>query len=96
MEQNSREATQVADLPTPMFLHERELDQAHRAITLLASGRNPFSDEPIERLRQDQCTDLLRASSIVVYTLMGTPTLVTAKQRPVESDTPFDSPGLYP
>ena len=41
-------------LPTPVYLHERELADALRYVTLLAAGRNPFGDEPFERLSTAQ------------------------------------------
>jgi hypothetical protein len=37
----------------PMFLHERELSDSFRIATLLASGRNPFASEPLDRLRAE-------------------------------------------
>jgi DNA-binding NtrC family response regulator len=76
----------VTELPTPMFLHERELGDALRVITLLASGRNPFGEEPFNRLRTEQRTEILRALSIVVCTLFSTPKPMPAPQ----SDTPAD------
>jgi transcriptional regulator with GAF, ATPase, and Fis domain len=82
---------EATDLPTPMFPHERELSEALRAISLLASGRNPFSDEPLGRLRQEQQKELLRSLSIVVCTLVGTPTPLAVKQTSIEFDTPEDA-----
>ena len=62
----------TTDFAPPMFLHERELGDALRVITLLASGRNPFGEEPFERLRYEQRTEILRALSIVVCTMVAT------------------------
>ena len=36
----------AAVLEAPPFLHEREISDALRVVNLIASGRNPFSDEP--------------------------------------------------
>jgi transcriptional regulator with GAF, ATPase, and Fis domain len=54
----------ATDISAPMFLHERELGDA--------SGRNPFGEEPFERLRYEQRTEILRALSIVLCTMIAT------------------------
>lgn len=74
-------------LSTPTFLHERELADALRIITLLASGRNPFGEDSLERLSHGQRTELLRSLSIVVCTLIGAPEPTPSPQ----IDMPADS-----
>ena len=83
---HSASGPEVFDLPTPTFLHEREVGDALRIITLFASGRNPFGEEPFERLRPEQRTEILRALSVVVCTLVGTPKPTTV--------SPTDSPAV--
>lgn len=65
--------TVPTDLSPPIFLHEHELSSALRDITLLASGRNPYGEDPIDRLSADQSNSVLRALSIVVCTIFNTP-----------------------
>jgi len=60
------------DLNVPMFLHERELIDALRISTLIASGRNPFVSEPLKSLQPEQQVDVLRALAVVVSTLATT------------------------
>ena len=83
---HSAPGPEVIDLATPTFLHEREVGDALRIITLLASGRNPFGEETFERLRPGQSTEILRALSVVVCTLVGTP-------KPMRV-SPTDSPAV--
>lgn len=59
-------------LQPPLFLHERELTDALKVITLLASGRNPFHPEPLDRLTSVQQTDVLRSLAVIVCTLAST------------------------
>jgi DNA-binding NtrC family response regulator len=59
-------------LKVPMFLHERELSDSLRIATLLASGRNPFVSEPLDRLRAEQQVEVLRALAILACTLAST------------------------
>lgn len=56
-------------LEAPPFLHEREINDAVRVVNLIASGRNPFSDEPFEKLRPDQRDTVLQALCVVVAAL---------------------------
>ena len=65
--------TVPTELSPPVFLHERELSSALRDITLLASGRNPYGEELMERLSADQRNAILRALSIVVCTIFNAP-----------------------
>ena len=60
------------NLKVPMFLHERELSDSLRIATLLASGRNPFASEPLDRLRAEQQVEVLRALAILACTLAST------------------------
>lgn len=52
------------DVPRPPYLHDKELEQAVRVISLVATGRNPFSDEPFETLRLDSEQDRVKRSAL--------------------------------
>jgi transcriptional regulator with GAF, ATPase, and Fis domain len=70
-------------LKAPMFLHERELSDSLRIATLLASGRNPFVSEPLDRLRPEQQLEVLRALAVLACTLASTHDHVHAQPRHV-------------
>jgi DNA-binding NtrC family response regulator len=77
-------------LHPPLFLHERELTDALKIVTLLASGRNPFHPEPLDRLSAAQQTDVLRSLAVIVCTLAS-----TYERRPAEAVEPY-SDGTNP
>ena len=56
-------------LKPPPFLHRREISDAIRVVSQIASGRNPFSEEPFERLRPEQRDSVLQALCVIVSTL---------------------------
>lgn len=53
------------NLPPAPFLHHRELEDAVRTINLIASGRNPFSNEPFEKLRPEHRDTVLQALCVL-------------------------------
>jgi DNA-binding NtrC family response regulator len=73
------------DVARPPYLHEKELADAIRAISLTASGRNPFSDEPFEKLRTEQRDSILQASCVVVSSLAYRNPLPTAESQSNDS-----------
>lgn len=83
-------ATASAESPVlqiPMFLHEREVTDALRTVALLASGRNPFQPEALDRLSAAQQIEVLRALAIIVSTFGQT----HPQQRPaLETVEPYD------
>lgn len=56
-------------LERPAYLHEKEVQDAIRVISLIATGRNPFSQEPFEKLQPDQKDSILQALCIVISAL---------------------------
>lgn len=59
----------VPKMDHPVFLHEKEVQGAIRAVSLVAAGRNPFSPEPFDKLRPEQRDSILRALCIVISSL---------------------------
>lgn len=53
----------------PPYLHEKEVQDAIRVVSLTAAGRNPFSQEPYEKLRPEQRDSILQALCIVISAL---------------------------
>jgi DNA-binding NtrC family response regulator len=74
------DAAETHNLKLPMFLHEGELADALRVVTLLASGRNPFVSERLDRLRSDQQSEVLRALAVVV-------SAIASRHEPERSDS---------
>lgn len=72
----------AAVLEAPPFLHEREISDAIRVVNLIASGRNPFSDEPFEKLRPDQRDAVLQALCVTVSALVQTERIAVPTPRP--------------
>ena len=68
-EQAIPEASPESVLTSSPFLHHREVSDAIRAVNLIASGRNPFSDEPFENLRPQQRDSVLQALCVIVSAL---------------------------
>lgn len=68
-EPSDSDATYEALLEPPQFLHDREIQDAIRVLTLIASGRNPFSEEPFEKLRPEHRDSVLEALCVIVVTL---------------------------
>jgi len=56
----------ISGIKAPPFLHEREISDAFRAINLIATGRNPFTDEPFEKLRPEHVASVLQALCVLV------------------------------
>src|SRR5712691_12979623 len=61
-----------ATLQPPPFLHGREIADANRVINLIASGRNPFADEPFDKLRPEHRDAVLQALCIIAAALAET------------------------
>ena len=72
----------AAVLEAPPFLHEREISDAIRVVNLIASGRNPFSDEPFEKVRPDQRDAVLQALCVTVSALVQTERTAVPAPRP--------------
>lgn len=56
-------------LESPVFLHDKEVEDAVRVVTLIASGRNPFSDQPFDKLRPEQKDTIMQALCVVISAL---------------------------
>ena len=56
-------------IPRPPYLHEKEVQDSVRVVSLIAAGRNPFSTEPFDKLRPEQKESILQALCIVVSAL---------------------------
>lgn len=59
-------SSDTINVKRPAYLHEKEVQDAIRVVSLIAAGRNPFSEEPFDKLRPDQKDSVLQALCIVV------------------------------
>jgi hypothetical protein len=59
-------ADDISGIKAPPFLHEREISDAFRAVNLIATGRNPFTNEPFEKLRPEHLASVLQALCVLV------------------------------
>jgi len=73
------------DIKAPPFLHEKEISDAFRAVNLIATGRNPFTNEPFENLRPEHLASVLQAVCVLVAAISQ------AEHKPVPMPT-FNPP----